>query len=171
MMNTLALQHTLLNGIILSLVLGNITLAALMYNARLFLHDYPKLIQEMVSPLTSVEKRERTVLTVLFMGTLLGGLTLETAQLRLLNAGQAGVLSFGAAYLHVFLLLATFNLYDALVLDLGILTWLKPKCIILPGAEGMEHLLFDYGKQLRDFLKGMVFCAIASLPFAAAAVL
>jgi len=81
------------------------------------------------------------------------------------------VLSFGAAYLYLFLLLAIFNLYDALVLDLGILTWLKPKCIIPPGAEGMEHLLYDYGKQLRDFLKGIVFCAIASLPFAAAVVL
>jgi hypothetical protein len=170
-MDTLALQHTLLNGIILSLVLGNIILAALMYNARLFLHDYPKAIQEKVPQLSPGEKRDRTVLTVLFMGTLLAGLILETAQLRQMNAGLAGSLSFGAAYLHVFLLLAIFNLYDALVLDLVILTWLKPKCIIPPGAEGIEHLLYDYGKQLRDFLKGIVFCAVASLPFAAAVVL
>jgi hypothetical protein len=169
--DAVAVQHTLLNGIILSLVLGNITLAALMYNVRLFLHDFPKPIQEKVPPLSPGEKRDRMVLTVLFMGVMLAGLILETTQLRLLNAGQAGTLSFGSAYLHVFLLLAIFNLYDALVLDLGILTWLKPKCIIPPGAEGMEHLLYDYGKQLRDFLKGMVFCAIASLPFAAAVVL
>ena len=80
-------------------------------------------------------------------------------------------LSFGAAYLHMFLLLAIFNLFDALVLDLIVLTWLKPKCMILPGAEGLEHLLYDYGKQLLDFFKGIVFCAVASLPFAALAVL
>lgn len=137
-MDDLALQRTVLNGIVLSLVLGNITLAALMYNARLFLQDFPKAIQEKVPPLSPGEKRDRMVLTILFMGVLLGSLILETAQLRLMDAGQAGKLSFGAAYLHVFLLLAIFNLYDALVLDLGILTWLKPKCIILPGTEGME---------------------------------
>jgi hypothetical protein len=171
MVDTLALQHTMLNGIILSLVLGNIILASLMYNVRLFLRDFPKPIQEKVPPLSSGEKRERMVLTVLFMSVLLGGLILETMQLRQMNAGRPGALSFGAAYLHVFLLLAIFNLYDALVLDLGVLTWLKPKCMIPPGAEGMEHFLNDYSKQLRDFLKGMVFCAIASLPFAAAVVL
>jgi hypothetical protein len=44
-MDTLALQHTLLNGIILSLVLGNIILASLMNNVRLFLHDFPKPIR------------------------------------------------------------------------------------------------------------------------------
>jgi hypothetical protein len=30
----------------------------------------------------------------------------------------------------------------------------------------MEHLLFDYRKQVVDFLKGVVFSAVASLPFA-----
>jgi hypothetical protein len=170
MLDSLQVQRTLLNAVILSLLLGNILLAALMYNARLFLHDFPKAIQEKVPPLSPGEKRDRMVLTVLFMGVLLGGLILETVQLRQGNV-QPGSLSFGAAYLHVFLLLAIFNLFDALVLDLIVLTWLKPKCMIPPGAEGMEHLLYDYGKQLRDFLKGMVFCAVASLPFAAIAVL
>ena len=58
-----------------------------------------------------------------------------------------------------------------LVLDLFILTLLKPKFVILPGAEGMEYLFNDYRKQLIDFLKGMVFSAVVSLPFAVIAVL
>jgi hypothetical protein len=160
-----------LNGIILSLVLGNITLAALMYNSRLLPQDFPKPIQEKVPPLLSVERRYRIILTILIMSVLLSGLILETVQLRQMNAGPAGVLSFGSAYVHVFLRLASFNIYDALVLDLGILTWLKPNCIFPPGAEGVEHLLYDYGKQLRDFLKGIFFCAVVSLPFAPAVLL
>ena len=60
-----------MNGVILSLVLGNITLAALMCNARLFLHDYPKAIQAKVPPLSPGEKRDRWLLTMLFMGVLL----------------------------------------------------------------------------------------------------
>jgi hypothetical protein len=171
MLDSSALQRTLLNGIFLSLLLGNIILASLMYNVRLWLSDFPKPIQAKVPPLSPREKRDQSVLTVLFMGVLLGGLILETVQLRMDNPGAAGTLTFGTAYLHVFILLAIFNLFDAIVLDWIVLTLLKPKCTIPSGAEGMEHLLYDPGKQRRDFLKGMVFCAIGSLPFAAVAIL
>jgi hypothetical protein len=35
----------------------------------------------------------------------------------------------------------------------------------------MEYLFRDYRKHLTDFLKGMVFCVVASLPFAIIAVI
>ncbi len=139
-----------------------------MYNARLWLQDYPKPIQEKVPPLSPAEKRGRVVVSVLLIAVLFGGVILETLQLRTAGAGS---LSFGAAYLHIFLLLFIFNLFDALVLDLFIITLLKPRFVILPGAEGMEYLFHDYRKQLKDFLKGVVFCIVASLPFALVAVL
>jgi hypothetical protein len=170
MLDLLVLKQTLLNSVILSLLLGNIVLASLMYNARLYLQDYPKPIRERVPPLSPAETRDRTVLVVLFMGVLLGGLILETMQLRLSKADPAAALTFGEAYLNVFIFLAVFNLFDALVLDLIVLTLLKPKCVILPGSEGLEHLMYDTSKQLVDFLKGMLFCVLASLPFAAIAV-
>jgi hypothetical protein len=158
----------LINGTVLSLVLGVIVLGSLMYNARLWLQDYPKPIRDRVPPLSATEKRQRAVLAVVTIGVLFGGIILETLTLR---NSQAGRVTFGVAYLHVFLMLAIFNIFDALVLDLFILTLLKPKFAILPGAEGMEYLFNDYRKQAMDFLKGMVFCAVASLPFAAVAVL
>ena len=40
------------------------------------------------------------------------------------------------------------------------------------GAEGMEAYIFnDYRKQGIDFLKGMIFCVVVSLPFALIAVI
>ena len=168
MLDPLTIQRTLLNGIILSLVLGVIVIGSMMYNARLWLQDYPKPIRDKVPPLSPSEKRDRSVLVVLLLGVLLGMMVLEIFQLR---TGLTGRISFGAAYLHLFLMLSIFNLFDALVLDLFILTLLKPKFAILPGAEGMEYLFNDYRKQLIDFLKGVVFCTVASLPLAGIVVL
>jgi hypothetical protein len=168
MLDSLALQRILINGTVLSLVLGVIILASLKYNARLWLQDYPKPIRDKVPPLSATEKRERAVVAVVVIGILLGGAVLQIAQLR---ASPAGTITFGAAYLSIFLVLAMFNLFDALVLDLIILTLFTPRFVILPGAEGMEYLFHDYRKHLTDFLKGMVFCAVASVPFAVIAVL
>jgi hypothetical protein len=164
-LDSLALQRILINGTVLSLVLGVIVLGSLKYNARLWLQDYPKPIRDKVPPLSAIEKRDRAVVSVAVIGILFGGVILATLQLR---TGQA--LSFGEAYLSIFLMLAMFNLFDAIVLDLIILTLLKPKFVILPGAEGMEYLFHDYRKHLTDFLKGMVFCIVVSLPFALIAV-
>lgn len=164
-MNSIALQHVLLNGTIITLLVSAIILGSLMYNARLWLQDYPKAIREKVPPLSAVEKRQRAVVAVLFMGVLFGGLLLTALQLR----GRA--LSFGEAYLLFFIMLFIFNLFDALVIDLLIITVFKPRFVILPGAEGMEYLFNDYRKHVGDFLKGIVFCAVASLPFAALAAL
>lgn len=168
MLDSLALQRTVLNGIILSLALGVMVIGSMMYNARLWLQDYPKPIRDKVPPLSPKEKRQRTGLAVLLLGFMLGMMTLEVFQLR---AAPAETISFGTAYLHIFLMLSIFNLFDALVLDLFILTLIKPKFAILPGAEGMEYLFNDYRKQLTDFLKGAAFCTIASLPLAGIVVL
>ncbi len=160
MFDSISLGRSLIDGTLLSAVLGVIVLGSLMINARLWLQDYPKPIQEKVPPLSPAEKRGRVVVAVLLIGTLLGGLLLEALGMR----GQA--VSFGAAYLHIFVMLLIFNLVDALVIDLFIITLLKPKFVILPGAEGMEYLFADYRKQFVDFLKGLAFCVVASLPFA-----
>jgi hypothetical protein len=166
MLELLQLNRILLDGILLSLVLSAIVLGSLKYNPRLWLQDYPKAIRERVPPLSPREVRHRAVLVVLVLTVLIGGLALEALRLR---NDQPGGLPFGTAYLSIFIFLAVFNLFDALVLDLLILTWLKPRFAVLPGTEGLEHLLYDYRKQLADFLKGFIFCAVASLPFAAIA--
>ena len=126
MLDSLALQRILINGTVLSLVLGVIVLGSLMYKARLWLQDYPKPIRDMVPPLSATEKRERAVVALVLIGVLLSAIILETLQLRI---NQAGAISFGTAYLHIFLMLAIFNLFDAVVLDLFIITLITPKFV------------------------------------------
>jgi hypothetical protein len=53
------------------------------------------------------------------------------------------------------------------VIDLMILTFLKPKFAVIPGAEGIEHLNRDWGMHLKNYVKGVVLMAIFSLPLAA----
>lgn len=169
MFDSLALQRLLLNSTLFSLILGVMVIGSLMYNARLWLQDYPKAIREKVPPLSATEKRQRAVVAVVFIGAMFGGVLLETMQIR---TAPAGTLTFGIAYLQICLMLVIFNVFDALVIDLFIISVLKPRFVILPGAEGMEKELFnDYRKQVIDFLKGMVFSTVASLPFALIAVL
>jgi hypothetical protein len=164
MMNTLSLNQVLLDGTILSLLTGIVVIASLRYNARLWLQDYPKPIREKVPPLNTVERRERRIVAVVMLATLIGPLVYYAFQLR-----ANPELTFGTAYLHFFLVLLIFNLFDAVVIDLVYLTWMTPKYVILPGSEGMEYLFHDYRMHFVNFLKGIVFCIVFSLPFAALA--
>jgi hypothetical protein len=168
MFQIVLLNRVLIDGGILSVALGIMLFVSLNYNARLFLGDYPKPIRDKVPPLTAKEKRDRTVLMVLLLVVITGVLTFSARQIK---AESGGSITFGQAYLNLFLVLMIFNLFDALVIDLVWLTWFKPKFVILPGMEGMEYLLEDYRKQFVDFLKGFVFCAVFSLPFAIVATL
>jgi hypothetical protein len=163
-----ALTRVLTDGAILSAALGVVTMGSLYYNARLWLHDYPKEIQAKVPPITPREKRDRNVVVILFFAALLGILAYSVAGLR---SAYGGSVPFLTAYLHFFGVLSLFNLFDAVVLDLLILTGMKPKFAVIPGAEGMEYLYHNWGMHLANFLKGVIFCAVFSLPMALVAAL
>lgn len=167
-MNILSLQQILAHGLILSGLLGVLILGSLYYNPRLWLSDYPKAMQAKVPPLTRSEKQKRWVVFVLFIGAAMGTLYFSIAQLR---AQNGGAIPFLAAYLNTFLVFNIFNLFDAVVLDWLILTVMKPKFAVLPGAEGMEYLYHDWRLHVGNYLKGIVFCAVFSLPVAFVATL
>jgi hypothetical protein len=95
------------------------------------------------------------------------GPALSTASLR---ADNGGSLSFAIAYLHIFLVLNLFNLFDAVVIDLLILTFAKPRFMILPGTTLADYDgLHDWGLHLRNYLKGIVISAVLALPVGLAA--
>jgi hypothetical protein len=121
-----------------------------------------------VSPLTAQEKRQQKLMMLPFLVVMLGVPLYATLQLRTANGGS---ISFLSAYLNVFFILQIFNLFDAVVLDLIILTFMQPKFAVLPGTEGMEYLYRDWSMHLKNYLKGIVFCAVFSLPLALVALL
>jgi hypothetical protein len=164
----LSLQRILIDGTLLSLAMGVIVVGSLYYNPRLWLQDYPKAMQAKVPPLTASEKRIRNFLILPVLLAFIGWPLLSVQQLR---AENGGTLPFLTAYLHVFFVANMFNLFDALVIDFLFLTLMKPKFAVLPGTEGMEYLYHDWSLHIGNYLKGIVFCAILSVPIAVVAIL
>ncbi|MBZ0280200.1 MAG: hypothetical protein K8L97_05635 [Anaerolineae bacterium] len=164
----LSIQRILIDGSLLSLALGLLIMASLYYNPRLWLQDFPAEIRAKLPPVTPREKRDQYILMIPFMLLMFGFPVYSAVQLKLANGGS---IDFLTAYLHIALIAHIFNLFDAVVLDWLILTVMKPKFAIPPGAEGMEYLLADMSMQFKNFLKGIVICTVFSLPLAVLAMI
>jgi len=162
-MNTLSRERILIDGSLLSLAMGIIIFGSLIYNARLWLQDYPKEIRAKVPPNTPQEKRLQRLMMIPFLLFMLGVPVYST---YLLRAENGGTISFLSAYLNVFFVLNLFNLFDAVVIDALVLALMKPKFAILPGTEGMAYLFGDWRLHLKNYVKGIVFCTVFSLPLA-----
>src|SRR5690606_32906363 len=138
------------------------------------LHSFPTrrssdLIRRQVPPLTPAEKRAQRIVLIPFLLLMLVGPYLSVAGLR---ADSGGSLPFVTAYLHVFLLLNIFNLFDAVIIDLAVLTLLKPRFMILPRTAAAAYAAQHHcGLQLRNDLTGVISCAVLALPLAQVAAL
>jgi hypothetical protein len=162
-MENLSAVRILIDGLILSVGLSIVLLGSLYYNPRLWLQDYPAEIRERVAPLTSGEKRSRAIVGVLFFGVAIAAIVYTLAQLRAANGGSV---TFLTAFLHLFGVMSVFNIWDAVVLDLVMLAGLKPKFAMIPGTEGLEYVYTNWHWHFVNFLKGIGFCAVLSVPFA-----
>lgn len=157
----LSIERLLIDGTLMCLIMGIIIIGSLYYNPRLWLQDYPAEIRAKVPPLTPREKRERLMVALPILLMFIGIPLYSTIQLKLM---QGSALGFWTAYLNTALILNLVNLFDALIIDWLFLTVMKPQFVILPGTEGMEHLLYDLKMQFRNFLKGIVISSLLSLP-------
>jgi hypothetical protein len=162
----LSVEQILLGGAVLSLALGALILASLRINPRIWLNDYPEPIRRLAAPLTPAEKRQQRVFIVPFLLAYLAVPLLSTvAFIR-----AAGGAPFLAAYAHAFLVLNIANLFDAVVIDWLFLAQMKPRFAIIPEAWGRFDTM-GAGWQIRNYLKGIVFCAVFSVPVALVATL
>jgi hypothetical protein len=164
-MDTLSVQHILLYGGLLCLVMGALVIGSLVYNARLWLQDYPAEVRAKVPPLSPTEKRQQRLFTIPFMLIMIALPWYSTHVLRIDNGGS---ISFLSAYLNTFFILNLFNLFDALVIDL-LLALVMPSFMVLPGTEGMEYAYRNWSMHLRNYLKGIVIVTVFSLPITLAA--
>jgi hypothetical protein len=165
----LSISRVLTDGTLLSLAMGAIIIASLVYNPRIWLQDYPEAVRKLVPPLNDAEKRAQRVMMVPFLLLFLVGPYLSTTALR---AENGGLLPFAVAYLNTFLVLNIFNLFDAVVIDLLMLTVVKPRFMILPGTTLADYgWMYDWGMHLRNYLKGVVGAAVLALPITLVALL
>lgn len=167
-MDSIVITRILIDGALLTAGLTIVILASLNYNPRLWLQDFPAEMKAVVPPLSPKERRDRWVVGIFFFAIAIGVIIYSVAQLR---AHFGGPVPFLTTYVTIFGVYSVFNLFDAVVLDLGLMTFMKPKFAVLPGAEGMEYLYQNWGMHFTNFLKGVVFSALLALPVALIAAL
>ena len=158
-----ALRHIVIDGGILSLVIGALVMGSLWYNPRLWLQDYPKAVKEKVPPQTKQEKQQQRLIAAPFLLLMLGG---PLVSILMVKAANGGAITFSIAYLTAWGMLQFFNLFDAVVLDYLILTVMKPKFAVIPGSTVEDYLDGGLAFQLKNYLKGIVITTVLALPIA-----
>lgn len=142
--------HALAFGLVLSVILSILVLVVLRVNAEIFLNDYPPDIKAKWGPMSERTKRQRVV----FAATLFGAIIAVVAwSLETLPAFVAGEMTFGTAFSYFVIMFGTFNVFDWLVLDWGLML-LQPRFVVLPGTEGMAGYR-SYWFHFRGFLIGI----------------
>ena len=158
----LNIERTILNGTILSVMASTLLVAALRFNPRLFLQDYPEDIQNQAPPQTDQEKKQSLLVGIPFLILLAAVPLISTLALKRQGGEEV---SFLQLFLNAFGVVFIFNLVDLLLLDWLIFCFITPQFIVIPGTEGMAGYK-DYFFHFRAFLKGTVLSTAAGLVIA-----
>ena len=156
------LNNALLYGLALSLVLGAIMAISLALAPDMWVGDYPPDIRDKYGPMSPRAASLRPLIAIPFF---LANLVVPLLALDNLES-KVGSVPFLPALGSSFIVFLTFNLFDLLVADWLIFCTMRPRPIVLPGTEGMAGYR-DYRFHFIGFLKGLVFCLVASLVVAA----
>ena len=155
----LSLRRTLVDGSILSALLGAIMLAGARYNPEIWVNDYPPAIRAKAGRRSEREARQAKLLGLPFAIIFFGVLVYSSRKLRRENGGR---LSFLAALVHAYSVFMLFNLFDLVVIDYLVFVKLRPDFIVLPGTEGMPEY-GDMSFHAGAFLKGLGIGVVPSM--------
>jgi hypothetical protein len=155
---TLLLQHGVLYGVILSVLMVLTFVGAAYLNPEIWLPDYPPDIRARFGPMSERAKRQRRLVGIPVF--LLLAVVLVLSSVRLAQIGSEAV--FFSVFFGTFVLLLVFNAVDLLILDWLIFVTLRPRIVVLPGTEGAEGY-GDYRFHFMAFLKGLAGSLIGSL--------
>jgi len=153
------MDRILVDGLIFSLVSSVLLIVSLRVNPRMWLHDYPQEIQDMVPPKSDREKRQSLVwgipfLILVFLGPFVSTLFLEAQ-------AEEGA-TFLALFANAFGVGLMFNLVDWLLLDWLMFCAITPRFLVIPGTEGAQGYK-NYAYHFRGFLIGTVITAVGAL--------
>ena len=144
-------------GLVLSVTLFALLLVILRANAEILLSDYPPDIKAKWGPMTERTRRQRMPV----VGILLVAILAVVAwSLETLPAFVAGDMTFGSAFAYFAVMFGTFNVFDWLVIDCGMVYW-QPRFVVLPGTEGMAGYR-NYWFHFRGFLIGVPLVLLGS---------
>ena len=156
--NITLVQHGLLYGAILGVLMSVAFIAIAYLNPEIWISDYPPDIREKYGPMSARARRRRNLVGIPVFLLLFGIIVFSIIRFAQLG----GELTLFSAFMLTFVMLLVFNLVYLLVLDWLIFVTIQPRIIVLPGTEGMEGYR-DYGFHFRAFLKGVVGSLIGGL--------
>jgi hypothetical protein len=152
------IDHTLLHGLALSLIASAYIIITFLINPRIWLHDYPQAIQDLLPPINEKEKRLSLILGIPFLLLLFIVPLVSTILLKNHNPD----FSYLSLAFNAFGVAFAFNVVDWLVLDWLMFCTITPGFVVLPGSEGAVAYK-DYWFHFRGFLIGTVISIIAGL--------
>lgn len=151
--------RVLADGAILSVLASLILIAALRFNPRLFLQDYPAEIQRKVPAQTEKEKRQGLFFGIPFLILLVAVPFISTLTLKRNDPQDVSLLQL---FVNAFSVAFIFNLVDLLLLDWLMFCIITPRFIVVPGTEGAKGYK-DYAYHFRAFIKGTLLSVAAGL--------
>lgn len=138
------------------------TLITLKINPRIWLHDYPKEIQDDLEPKSALEKRDSVRLSLFFILLFVGTPLIMTFLNPIRMSGSIPYLPY---FFHFMIILQLANLNDLLILDWLIFCRITPGFLVISGSEGhkgYKNYLFHFV----GFLKGCIISTVISAIFA-----
>lgn len=121
--------------------------------------SYPPEIRKRVEELpqyqSTIKQREKS-----HISKKIGGLIFFVILLAAV-AYFSGCRSFGTTFIHVFTLFFVVNIYDLIVLDLGV--FCHSKKLRIPGTEDMEREYKNYGFHVKGAMIGCVLGLVVAL--------
>lgn len=148
------LRAGLVDGALLSAFMTLVVLGSLRHDPRIWTDDAPPALREQLGPMPRETVRRKWAWGVVM---LIGLIAIST---HLMITGLPAEAGFVERALVSYVMFETFNLYDAIVLDIGVILLWAPQWAFVPGTRRHPALL-DWRFHVRAFLTGVV----AGVPF------
>ena len=147
----LSVKRILTDGSLLSAVQGSIIVASLYYNPEIWYDDYPADIKAKVGPMSAAAKKQRLIVAIPFLVSMLGLPSYSNLKLKRENHGR---LSFKNGFINAYAVYVLFGLFDLLVIDYLVLMRIRPRFAVLPGTDDLDYAN-DFVYHINGFLKGL----------------
>jgi hypothetical protein len=145
MLSQVILTRILVDGGILTAIVGVVLVGMLYLNPRIALSDYPTDVKAAVPPRT---KKELQLGILISIPLLLVFVALPLYSVWLVKQQSGGILTYGMAFITLFGEYFLVSMFDLLVLDMWMFYTWTPKFLVLPGTEGMAGYK-DYRPHLK----------------------
>jgi hypothetical protein len=155
----LVIRESITVGLMLGTILTIMIVVSFMINKEMWLNKYPPDVKARWGPISGKAKRQHLVFAILFFGMMIGAMVYDVIRLELVLGTPP---SFLAIFASIGIVLALFNLVDAVIIDWLILLVLWPGLSVLPGTEGMPGYN-DTRRWTMDLIKGFALAPLSGV--------